>query len=78
MIRTRRRVFLPVPRLDIGGIVTALAPWGTHRAAGRVLDTPRGKYSGYSGTHGCLKEYDSMTKSEHEACARFFGGHSEE
>lgn len=78
MIRTRSRVFVPVPRLDIGAVVTALLPWGTHKPASRVLDAPRGKCSGYCGRPGYLKPYDSMTKAEHEACARFFGGHLEE
>lgn len=72
MTITRRRVFFPLPRLDIGGIVVALLPWGTHRAAGRVLDTPRGKYSGYCGTRGDLCDYDQMTTAEHDQAGEFW------
>lgn len=71
MTITRKRVFVPVPRLDIGGIVTALLPWGTHKPASRVIGM-RGKYSGYSGTHGELKPYDAMTQAEHDACGEFW------
>lgn len=71
MAITRRRVFVPVPRIDIGGVVTALLPWGTHKPASRVTDV-RGKYSGYSGTHGDLCDYDQMTTAQHDQAGEFW------